>query len=118
MYLVCTCLRIGVCNVGTRARDLLPQPVSGRIAVPHMSDDVLGLSAREKELLEGVTFDVDRYRKSRGLPGLAVRTKYDVLSRRWCEPALTVHSISTSVVNSSVIPRSATGELVALHTTY
>lgn len=58
---------------------------------------------------QGVELDVERYRVTRGLPGLAATTKEQNLSRRWCEPSLTVHSVQTSATNSSVIPRRAAG---------
>ena len=119
-----------------------PQPVAGRIAVPGITAEVVGVSDKERELLkvcaarecwlrfhstptthvraaaalraQGVELDVEKYRVTRGLPGLSATTKEENLSRRWCEPSLTVHSVQTSATNNSVIPHRAAGAGVEL----
>jgi acetylornithine deacetylase/succinyl-diaminopimelate desuccinylase-like protein len=65
----------------------------GRVAVPNFYDDVVPLTASEREALEALPFDEDAYREGIGVPALAGEAGYGVLERRGARPTLDVNGI-------------------------
>jgi acetylornithine deacetylase/succinyl-diaminopimelate desuccinylase-like protein len=66
---------------------------SGRILVPGFYDDVVELTADERQLIEELPFDEDAYLARLGLPALHGETGYSTLERRATRPTLDVNGL-------------------------
>jgi acetylornithine deacetylase/succinyl-diaminopimelate desuccinylase-like protein len=65
----------------------------GRIRVPGFYDDVVELTATEKEALDALPWDDEVYRASIDVPGLVGEVGYSTLERRATRPTLDVNGI-------------------------
>ncbi|MDR1380977.1 MAG: dipeptidase [Tannerella sp.] len=65
----------------------------GRITIPHFYDDVEELSDRERQMLDSIPFDGDRYRKALGVEELFGEKGRSTLERNSCRPSFDVCGI-------------------------
>jgi succinyl-diaminopimelate desuccinylase len=65
----------------------------GRIAVPGFYDDVLPLSAREREEFARLAFDEAKFQAQLGVTGLTGEEGYTTLERRWARPTCDVNGL-------------------------
>jgi succinyl-diaminopimelate desuccinylase len=65
----------------------------GRIRVPGFYDDVVPLSAREREQFAALAFDESRYFAQIGVSGAVGEEGYTALERRWARPTCDVNGI-------------------------
>ncbi len=66
---------------------------SGRITIPGFYDNVLGVSAEERELLAGAPFDVEEYKKAIGVEELAGEEGFSPSERTGIRPSFDVCGI-------------------------
>ena len=66
---------------------------NGRITVPGFYDDVLDLSAAEKEAFAAAPFDPDDFAKEIGVTATPGEASYTLLERLWARPTLDVNGI-------------------------
>jgi acetylornithine deacetylase/succinyl-diaminopimelate desuccinylase-like protein len=78
----------------------------GAVAVPGFYDDVVSLSALDRDALERVPFDEEAYRRQVGVPALHGEPGYTTLERLWTRPTLEVNGIQGGG-SFTVIPRRA-----------
>jgi acetylornithine deacetylase/succinyl-diaminopimelate desuccinylase-like protein len=82
----------------------------GRIQIPGFYDDVLAMSAEEKQELGRLPFDEEKYRRELGAPALFGEPGYGALERIWVRPTLEVNGLSggfTGEGAKTVIPAKA-----------
>ncbi|MFH1474705.1 MAG: dipeptidase [Chloroflexota bacterium] len=65
----------------------------GRIRIPGFYDDVVTLSAADREALAALPFDEERYRADLEVPALAGETGWTTLERRGARPTFDVNGI-------------------------
>jgi acetylornithine deacetylase/succinyl-diaminopimelate desuccinylase-like protein len=65
----------------------------GHITIPHFYDDVEELSKKEKEMLDNVPFDDDKYKKALDVEELFGEKNYSTLERNSCRPSFDVCGI-------------------------
>jgi acetylornithine deacetylase/succinyl-diaminopimelate desuccinylase-like protein len=86
----------------------------GRITIPGFYDDVLPMSAEEKQELSRLPFDVEKYRTSLGAPALFGEKGYSALERIWVRPTLEVNGLCggyTGEGAKTVIPAQAMAKI-------
>ncbi len=66
---------------------------NGRITIPGFYDDVLEVSAKERELLAGAPFDEEEYKKAIGVEELAGEKGYSPVERTGIRPSFDVCGI-------------------------
>ena len=66
---------------------------NGRITIPGFYDDVLEVSAKERELLAGAPFDEEEYKKAIGVEELAGEKGYSPAERTGIRPSFDVCGI-------------------------
>jgi succinyl-diaminopimelate desuccinylase len=80
----------------------------GRIQVPGFYDDVVPLSARERQQLAALPFADDAFMGQIGVSGLTGEEGYTTLERRWARPTFDVHGIwGGQQVSKTAIPAKA-----------
>ena len=82
----------------------------GAVAVAGFSDDVVPLSAADRDALERVPFDEETYRRQVGVPALHGEPGYTTLERLWARPTLEVNGIQGGG-SFTVIPRRANAHI-------
>ncbi|XP_077553380.1 cytosolic non-specific dipeptidase-like [Haemaphysalis longicornis] len=85
----------------------------GRIKIPGIYDDVKPVSAEERKLYENIDFDLEAYRREMGVSRLPSSDKFDILSRRWRQPSLSIHGVEGAVWSTgekAVIPGRVIGK--------
>lgn len=82
----------------------------GKVAVPGFYDDVVPLTALERESLARVPFDEEVYRREAGVPALYGEPGFTTLERLWTRPTLEVNGVSGGGW-FTVIPRIARARL-------
>jgi len=65
----------------------------GHIRVPGFYDDVVPLTAEERQAWAGLPFNEKQYRKDFGIPKLHGETDYTTLERTWARPTLEVNGL-------------------------
>ncbi|MDR1525701.1 MAG: dipeptidase [Tannerella sp.] len=65
----------------------------GRITIPHFYDEVEALSEKEKDMLDSVPFDEEKYRKALDVEELFGEKGYSTLERNSCRPSFDVCGI-------------------------
>ena len=65
----------------------------GRIQVPGFYDDVLPLSAQEREQLAALPFRDEDFQRQLGVEALAGEAGFSTLERRWARPTCDVHGL-------------------------
>ncbi|HEY3384699.1 MAG TPA: dipeptidase [Vicinamibacterales bacterium] len=66
---------------------------NGRVAVAGFYDDVVELSADERQAIAAIPFDEARYLRENGSPALCGEAGYSLLERQWTRPALDVNGM-------------------------
>jgi acetylornithine deacetylase/succinyl-diaminopimelate desuccinylase-like protein len=82
----------------------------GRVAVPGFYDDVVELSAGDRDALRRIAFDDETYRRETGAPQLYGETSYSTLERLWTRPTLEVNELRGGGA-FTVIPGKATAHI-------
>jgi acetylornithine deacetylase/succinyl-diaminopimelate desuccinylase-like protein len=82
----------------------------GRIAVPGFYDDVVELSANDRDALMRIAFDEETYRRETGAPRLHGEPSYSTLERLWTRPTLEVNELRGGGA-FTVIPSRATAHI-------
>lgn len=77
-----------------------------RVAVAEFYDDVAPLSADEARLYDDIDFSADAYAAHIGVPALAPHARDSastaLLTRRWREPSISVHSVDAAAAASTI----------------
>jgi acetylornithine deacetylase/succinyl-diaminopimelate desuccinylase-like protein len=87
---------------------------NGRITIPHFYDDVEELSATEKDMLNKVPFDEEKYKKAIDVEALFGEKGYSTLERNSCRPSFDVCGIwggYTGEGSKTVLPSKAYAKL-------
>lgn len=63
----------------------------GRIQIPGFYDDVVDLTATEREQFAALSFDEPSFMKRLGVDGVSGETGFTTLERRWARPTCDVH---------------------------
>jgi len=89
---------------------------NGKIAVPELMNHIRPLSEEEKARFEEISLDLDVYASQIGVQKLRHGTSTDILRARWCEPSLSISTITTSNATQCfrTIPKVALAK-VSLH---
>jgi acetylornithine deacetylase/succinyl-diaminopimelate desuccinylase-like protein len=82
----------------------------GRIAVPGFYDDVVELSADDRDALTRIAFDEEAYRRETGAALLYGEPSYSTLERLWTRPTLEVNELRGGGA-FTVIPSRATAHI-------
>src|SRR4051794_2632320 len=82
----------------------------GRVAVPGFSDDVVELSADDRDALRRIAFDDETYRSETGVPCSHGEASYSTLERLWTRPTLEVNELRGGGA-FTVIPSRATAHI-------
>lgn len=85
-------------------------------AIEGLGDDIRGLDPAEIENFERINLSVKHYTKEVGVPKLRVENPTCILAARWCEPSLSISSLTTSNAGQHFrrIPKSCSARL-SLH---
>jgi acetylornithine deacetylase/succinyl-diaminopimelate desuccinylase-like protein len=86
----------------------------GRVQIPGFYDDVVPMSAEEKEELARLPFDEEKYRQDLGAPALFGEKGYGVLEQIWVRPTLEVNGICGGFIGDgakTVIPAKAMAKI-------
>lgn len=65
----------------------------GQIQIPDHYDDVIDLSARERDQFAALNFDDDAYMKQLGIEGMTGEKGYSTLERRWARPTFDINGL-------------------------
>ena len=65
----------------------------GKVTIPHFYDDVVPLSAREKEEWASLPFDVGEYKRSLGVDALNGEHGFTPLEQLWARPTLEINGL-------------------------
>lgn len=65
----------------------------GKVTIPNFYDDVLELCPEEKDMLNQVPFDIEKYKTSIGVSSLSGEEGYSTLERNSCRPSFDVCGI-------------------------
>lgn len=65
----------------------------GRITIPGFYDDVLKLTAEERQQMAALEFDEPAYTRDIGVSGLSGEVGYTTLERRWARPTFDVNGL-------------------------
>ncbi|XP_055688198.1 cytosolic non-specific dipeptidase [Lutzomyia longipalpis] len=88
--------------------------VQGHIQIPNVYREVAPLLPNEKEIYEGISFDLNTYREDLGAKQLLHREdKVKTLQHRWRFPSLSIHGIEGAFYEpgqKTVIPRRVVGK--------
>ena len=82
----------------------------GKITIPHFYDDVLPLSAEEKEMIQSIPFSEEQYKSAIGIDAVAGEEGYSTLERNSCRPSFDICGIwggYTGEGSKTVIPSKA-----------
>jgi acetylornithine deacetylase/succinyl-diaminopimelate desuccinylase-like protein len=82
----------------------------GRIRIPGFYDDVVPLTAEEREAVAALPFDEEEYRERVGVPALVGEVGFSVLERKGARPTLDVNGIwggFTGEGSKTIIPAHA-----------
>jgi acetylornithine deacetylase/succinyl-diaminopimelate desuccinylase-like protein len=82
----------------------------GRIRIPGFYDDVVPLTAEEREAMAALPFDEEEYRERVGVPALVGEVGFSVLERKGARPTLDVNGIwggFTGEGSKTIIPAHA-----------
>lgn len=82
----------------------------GRVGVPGFYDDVVELSADDRNALRRIAFDDETYRRETGAPLLHGEPSYSTLERLWTRPTLEVNELRGGGA-FTVIPSRATAHI-------
>jgi len=69
---------------------------NGRISIPELNENVRKLSKDESEAFAEIALDLQGYSNEIGGAGLRLNDSVEVLRSRWCEPSISLSSVSTS----------------------
>jgi acetylornithine deacetylase/succinyl-diaminopimelate desuccinylase-like protein len=86
----------------------------GRVTIPGFYEDVLPMSAAEKEELSRLPFDGEKYRKSLGAPALFGEKGFSPLEQIWVRPTLEVNGLCGGFIGEgakTVIPAKAMAKI-------
>jgi acetylornithine deacetylase/succinyl-diaminopimelate desuccinylase-like protein len=86
----------------------------GRVQIPGFYDDVVPMSAEEKEELVRLPFDEEKYRQDLGAPALFGEKGYGVLEQIWVRPTLEVNGVCGGFIGEgakTVIPAKAMAKI-------
>ena len=86
----------------------------GRVAVPGFYDDIVALTAEEREQFAELPFDEEAYRAETGAPGLQGEEGYTTLERKWARPTLDCNGIwggFTGAGAKTVLPSTASAKI-------
>ncbi len=81
-----------------------------RIQIPGFYDDVVEMSSKEKQELQRLPFDEEKYQTDLGAPALFGEPGYGVLERIWVRPTLEVNGLCGGFIGAgakTVIPAKA-----------
>ncbi|MEW5978133.1 MAG: dipeptidase [Acidobacteriota bacterium] len=87
---------------------------NGKILIPGFYDDVVAMSAKEKEELTRLPFDAEKYRQGIGAPALFGEQGYGPLEQIWVRPTLEVNGLCggfTGEGAKTVIPAKAMAKI-------
>ncbi|MFQ5730863.1 MAG: dipeptidase [Planctomycetaceae bacterium] len=87
---------------------------SGRIQIPGFYDDVLPLSAQERQQLANLPFDEASYLKERGVEAVWGEEGFTTLERRWARPTCDVNGFIggyTGEGPKTIVPARATAKI-------
>jgi acetylornithine deacetylase/succinyl-diaminopimelate desuccinylase-like protein len=86
----------------------------GRVTIPGFYEDVLPMSAAEKEELSRLPFNEEKYRKSLGAPALFGEKGFSPLEQLWVRPTLEVNGLCGGFIGEgakTVIPAKAMAKI-------
>jgi acetylornithine deacetylase/succinyl-diaminopimelate desuccinylase-like protein len=85
----------------------------GRIQLPRFYDQVVELSAAEREAIAALPFDEEAFMRQLSVDGLSGEAGYTTLERRWARPAFDINGLSSGYQGEgakTVLPASASAK--------
>ena len=103
-------------NPGWEMVQLLSKMIddNGRALIPHFYDAVLPMTEKDKELIDNLEFDPERFAKDFGVQEIVAKDKYDYYDKLMFQPTLTVNGLRCGWTGDgckNIVPKSATAKM-------
>ena len=86
----------------------------GRVTVPGFYDDVMELTAREREMWAGLPFSEKEFAQTLGVEALYGEAGYSALERKWARPTLEINGLTSGYQGQggkTVLPNRASAKI-------
>ncbi|MBR2001019.1 MAG: M20/M25/M40 family metallo-hydrolase, partial [Firmicutes bacterium] len=87
---------------------------NGRALIPGFYDTVLPMTEKDKELIDNLQFDPERFAKDFGVQEIIAKDKYDYYDKLMFQPTLTLNGLRSGWTGDgckNIIPKSATAKM-------